>query len=99
MQRLLHPVDAEPLQLARDRQRILQRPRLLDVLAHAPTLIAVDHQLQLLADALADRFERADVVAPVASMKAQLQAAEAALENRSAASAIAPESRSVPEEA
>ena len=46
VQRLLHPVDAEPLQLARHRQRVLQRPGRLGVPGHAPALVAVDHQLQ-----------------------------------------------------
>ena len=80
MQRLLHPVDGETFQLTRDGERILQRPGLLDVVAHAPALIAVDHQFELCADALAHGFERLDVVAPVAAMEAELQAAKAASE-------------------
>jgi hypothetical protein len=46
--------------------------------AHAPTLVAVDHKLEFPADAGADGFERGDVVAPVAAMEAQFQAAKAA---------------------
>ena len=77
MQRLLHPVDAEALQFARDLDRVLQRPRGIGVPRHAPALIAVDHQFEPVADARAHRLQRLHVVAPVAAMEADLQRREA----------------------
>ena len=77
VQRFLHPVDREPLELARDRERILEAPGRLCVPRHPPTLVAVDQELETGADARAHRLERADVVAPVAAMEAQLQGGEA----------------------
>ncbi len=76
MQRLLHPIDAEPLQLARDLNRILQRPRRVRVPRHAPALITIDHQLEPVAYSRTYRLQRLDVGAPVAAMKANFQRPE-----------------------
>ena len=76
MQRLLHPVDAQQLQLAGDRNGVLQRPGRVGVLRQAPALVAIHHQLHAVADAGAHRLERLDVVAPIAALEPDLQRGE-----------------------
>jgi hypothetical protein len=76
MQRLLHPVDAEALEFPGDTDRIFQRPGRIGVPGHAPALIAVDHQLEPVADPIAHGLERADVGPPVAAVEADLHRRE-----------------------
>src|SRR4029077_4534793 len=73
MQRLLHPIDAKLLELARHGHRVLERPGRVGVLRQAPTLIAIDHQLEPRADALPHCFERLDVLSPIAAMETDLE--------------------------
>src|SRR5579872_37828 len=77
MQRLLYPIDAEPLQFPRDLDGVLQRPGRVSVPRHPPALIAVDHQVEPVADSAANRFEGLDVGAPIAAMEADLQGRKA----------------------
>ena len=79
MERLLHPVDAEVLQRSRHDERVLELPGRLGVPGHEPALVAVDHELETVADALAHRLDDRNVVAPVGAAEAQLHGLEAAL--------------------
>src|SRR5258708_5179530 len=78
VQRLLHPIDAEALELARADDALLERPWRLGVPRHAPALVAVDHQFEPVAYPVAHRFEGRDVGAPIAAVGADLQRREAA---------------------
>ena len=49
---------------------------ILGIPRQTPALVAIDHQLQLVADAGPHRLQRLDVVAPVAAMKADLHRRE-----------------------
>jgi hypothetical protein len=77
MQRFLHPVDVQPLELTSHSERILEAPGGFRVPRQAPPLVAVHQQLELLANPRTHRFQRLDVVAPVAAVKAQLDGGEA----------------------
>ena len=77
VQRFLHPVHVQPLQLARHGECILEAPGGLGVPRQAPPLVAVHQQLELAAHARPHRFQRPHIVAPVAAVKAQLHRREA----------------------
>src|SRR5262245_16084844 len=73
MERLLHPVDTETLELTRYGECIFEGPRRLSVPGQAPALVAVDEELEPVADAAAHGFERLHIVVPVAAMETNLQ--------------------------
>ena len=77
MQRLLHPVDPEGLEFARHLHGILERPGRIGVPGHAPALVAIDHQLELVAHARPHGFEGLDITPPVAAMEADLEGRKA----------------------
>ena len=81
-QRLLEPVGAQALQLARTARRRRDVPAPLAVTRHAPALIGVDHQLEVVADRGADVLDDGHVLAPVGVVEAQLECAHAALAQR-----------------
>ncbi len=77
MEGLLHPIDAQRLEGAGDGGGVLQGPRRLDVPRLAPALIAVDHQLEAVAQTRPHGLQGADVVAPVAPVEAHLHGGKA----------------------
>ena len=77
VQRLLHPVDVQPLELARHRQRVLERPGASVSQGRRHPWLQSTSSSRRLPTRRAHRLERLEVIAPVAAVKAQLERGKA----------------------
>ena len=100
VQRLLHPVHLLGREGVGDLGRPLDVPRRPDVPRHPPALVAVDHQLERVADGVAHGADDGEVVGQVGPPEAHLQRREAELRHTPCASAtISSTGRWTPDEA
>ena len=84
-ERLLEPVRAEPLELARERERRLEVPARREVARHAPALVRVDHDLDL-RHRLAYGLDHGQIEAPVLRVEPDLRRSHARVAQRLTAS-------------